>query len=253
MGHSKYNRCQSSKMADKSTHVKDIYLPGETVSLTKEDESSIDKIYLGPGLRKYGKEILVSKPGVMQKKKNPTTYWIDCHQKRYVPIRGDNVIGIVVNKLGDYFKVQIGSSEEASLSSLAFQGATKKNKPNVQIGDLIFAKLLIASIDMEPELVCVNSFGESAGLGILPANGFMFTVPLHHIRKILNPKCSLMKNLGRGISFEVAVGMNGRIWIKAKTLKQTMTVAKVISLAEHMDNEEINKLCKKSLDKLAGF
>jgi len=62
-----------------------------------------------------------------------------------------------------------------------------------------------------------------------------------------------MKNLGRGISFEVAVGMNGRIWIKAKTLKQTMTVAKVISLAEHMDNEEINKLCKKSLDKLAGF
>ena len=80
--HSKYNRCQFSKMADKSTHVKDIYLPGETVSLTKEDESSIDKIYLGPGLRKYGKEILVSKPGVMQKKKNPTTYWIDCHQKR---------------------------------------------------------------------------------------------------------------------------------------------------------------------------
>jgi len=240
-------------MADRSTHVKEILLPGETVCLSKEDESSIDKIYLGPGLRKYGKEILVSKPGVLRKKKNPTTYWIDCHQKRYVPTRGDNVIGVVVNKLGDYFKVQIGSSEEASLSSIAFQGATKKNKPNVQIGDLVFAKLLIASIDMEPELVCVNSFGESSGLGLLSSNGFMFTVPLHHIRKILNPQCTLMKNLGKGISLEVAIGMNGRIWVKAKTMKQTVTVARVICLSEHLDNDEINRLCKKSLDKLTGF
>merc|ERR1711928_1323 len=236
-----------------STHVNEILLPGETVLLSKEDESSVDKIYLGPGLRKYGKEILVSKPGVLRKKKNPNTYWIDCHQKRYIPTRGDNVIGVVVNKLGDYFKVQIGSSEEASLSSIAFQGATKKNKPNVQIGDLVFAKLLIASIDMEPELVCVNSFGESAGLGLLPPNGFMFTVPLHHIRKILNPKCLLMKNLGKGIPFEVAIGMNGRIWVKAKTMKQTVSVARIICLAEHMDNEEISRLCKKSLDKSVGL
>jgi hypothetical protein len=52
-----------------------------------------------------------------------------------------------------------------------------------QIGDLVFAKLLIASIDMEPELVCVNSLGENVGLGVLSTSGFLFTVPLHHIRK----------------------------------------------------------------------
>ena len=52
-----------------------------------------------------------------------------------------------------------------------------------QIGDIVFAKLLNASVDMEPELVCVNSLGESAGLGQLASNGFVFTVPLHHIRK----------------------------------------------------------------------
>jgi len=74
-------------MAGTSTHVNEILLPGETVLLSKEDESSVDKIYLGPGLRKYGKEILVSKPGVLRKKKNPNTYWIDCHQKRVNPQR----------------------------------------------------------------------------------------------------------------------------------------------------------------------
>ena len=104
---------------------------------------------------------------------------------QYVPVRGENVIGIVTNKLGDSFKVHIGSHEEASLSGIAFQGATKKNRPNLLIGDVIFAKLLNASVDMEPELICVNSLGESAGLGCLSSSGFLFAVPLHHIRKYL--------------------------------------------------------------------
>lgn len=65
-----------------TTHVNDIYLPGDSVSLTKEEEDSEAKIILGPGLRKYGKQIFVTKPGVLRTKPSPTTYWIDCHHKR---------------------------------------------------------------------------------------------------------------------------------------------------------------------------
>jgi hypothetical protein len=35
---------------------------------------------------------------------------------------------------------------------------------------------------MEAELVCVDSYGKKAGLGVL-AGGFMFTVPLHTVRQ----------------------------------------------------------------------
>lgn len=75
--------CQVSKMATKefTTRVNEAYMPGDSVRLGKDDESS-EKIILGPGLRKYGKEILVTKPGILRTKSTPTTYWIDCHHKR---------------------------------------------------------------------------------------------------------------------------------------------------------------------------
>jgi hypothetical protein len=41
--------------------------------------------------------------------------------------------------------VCLPNSEPASLSYLAFEGATKKNKPVVNPGDVVYAKLLVAS------------------------------------------------------------------------------------------------------------
>ena len=37
-------------------------------------------------------------------------------------------------------RVDIGTSEAASLSYLAFEAATKKNRPNVNIGDVVYSK-----------------------------------------------------------------------------------------------------------------
>lgn len=52
---------------------------------------------------------------------------------QYVPAKGESVIGVVTAKSGDIFKVDFGGSEQASLSYLAFEGATKRNRPNVQV------------------------------------------------------------------------------------------------------------------------
>ena len=37
--------------------------------------------------------------------------------------------------------MDIGTAEPASLSYLAFEGATKRNRPNVSVGDLVYAKV----------------------------------------------------------------------------------------------------------------
>ena len=71
--------------------------------------------------------------------------------------------------------------------------------------------------------------------------------------RLLNPDCTLLKSLGKGIPFEIAVGLNGRIWIKAKSVNQTLALARAISLSEHMNKEEMNKLCRQFLDRQAGF
>ena len=98
------------------------------------------------------------------------------------------MVGVVIGKAGDSFRVDIGSSEPASLSFLAIEGATKKNKPDVKVGDVVYAKLLVASRDMEPQLVCVDGYDKKAGMGVLDGRGFMFSVPLHLVRRLLAPR-----------------------------------------------------------------
>ncbi len=119
-----------------------VVLPGEVVpDIPEEGEAGTEgatrrKVLLGPGLRREGSsDVVVSKAGVLRRKTvagegggGGEVFWVDVHSRRYVAARGENVIGVVTNKAGDFFRVDIGVSETASLSYLAFEGATKKNR-----------------------------------------------------------------------------------------------------------------------------
>lgn len=72
---------------------------------------------------------------------------------RYIPRAGDRVLGTVTNRLGDYFRVDIGSADLALLNFLSFDGATKRNRPNVNIGDLIYGQIILTSKHIEPEVI----------------------------------------------------------------------------------------------------
>ena len=48
-------------------------------------------------------------------------------------MKEEKVIGIITNRGSDSYKVDIGGAMPASLPSLSFEGATKKNKPNLQV------------------------------------------------------------------------------------------------------------------------
>lgn len=153
------------------------------------------------------------------------------------------MVGIVTQKSGDIYKVDVGGSEQATLSYLAFEGATKKNRPDLQVGDVVYAKMLVASKDMEPELVCVDSQGKENELGVLSSDGMVFTCSLSLVRKLLNPECPLFRILGRSQAYELAAGMNGRIWIKARSVQETIAAANAILAAEYTLPSEMQKLC----------
>lgn len=71
--------------------------------------------------------------------------------------------------------------------------------------------------------------------------------------RILSPQCPLIKLLGENIAFEVAVGMNGRIWVRAKTIDNTIAVVNAISSCEFMDNTQIRTMVNRLTNALAGF
>ncbi|TSQ35295.1 Exosome complex component RRP40 [Bagarius yarrelli] len=226
-----------------------VVLPGDVFRFngsSVEEDSNIkaEKMVCGPGLRRNGDEILACKSGILRHKQ-PSMYWIDCQQKRYVPVKGESVIGIVTAKSGDIFKVDVGGSEQASLSYLAFEGATKRNRPNVQVGDLVYAQFIIANKDMEPELVCIDSCGRANGMGVFGAEGFLFKVSLGLARRLLSPQSEIVKDLEKIFPFEMVVGLNGRVWVKAKSIQQTLIVANLLESCENMTAQQRQALFKR--------
>lgn len=219
-------------------------MPGDIVSEVQA-AAATKKVILGPGLRKYNDQVVACKAGIL-KSRTPNIYWIDSYQKRYVPSRGETVIGIVTQKSGDIFRVDIGASEPACLSYLAFEGATKKNRPDVNVGDLVFAKMLIANKDFESELICVNSLGKKDKLGVL-AGGFVFNCSVNLVRRLLNESGTLCRAIQREIQvpMEIVVGMNGRVWLNARNVRDVIAVGTAILAAETISDEEVASMCQK--------
>lgn len=114
-----------------------------------------------------------------------------------------------------------------------------------QIGSLLYARVSLAHKDMEPELECFDAqtrkaegFGELKGgfmvrcslkmcrlcvVHVLPSNNKNLT-----FSRLLDPKHFLLPFLGARFPLEAAVGMNGRVWISAKEVKQTIAIARCI-------------------------
>lgn len=222
-----------------------VVFPGDVV---REIKSVKGLTILGPGLKRNESErdtLRVTRAGKLQFKP-PNIYWVNHDQKRYIPKRGDLVVGVIVKKSGDSLKVDISSSEQASLSMLAFEGATKKQKPDVQLGDVIYGRLLNAHKEMEPELVCVDSYFKAGKLGPLSNDGFIISTSLSLVERLLDADCPILDALGKVFPYEIAIGMNGRIWINARTSKDILTVIRCFEAAEVHDDQVIVELCKQS-------
>ncbi|KAJ1532002.1 hypothetical protein ONE63_000636 [Megalurothrips usitatus] len=222
--------------------VGDTVLPGDDVTgAVRRGAGDASRTVLGPGLRRTGGQVVVSRPGVLRMPKN-NVFMVDAYQKRYIPVKEEHVVGVVTNTSSDVFRVDIGASATASLSYLDFEHATKKNRPNIQNGDVVYAKLSAAGRDMEPELVCVDAHGKAGKLGKLE-DGFLINCSLNLIRKLLSPNCPLLQALGQKWPYECAFGMNGKVWIKARSIKETIAIGNAIYESENMNNDEIKKMC----------
>lgn len=223
--------------------VNSVVTPGDLI--TQQCASQVgenDRIKLGPGLQHHSHDVIVTKAGILRHEK-PNTFWVDSHQKRYVPSKGENVIGVVMGKVGDAYKVDIGSSDYAMLHNLSFEGASKRNKPNLLNGDIVYGRLVSANRDMEPEMSCIDpASGKANGMGQVSAAGILMTVSLNLIRKILSKDCILLPELGKCFKFEAIIGMNGKIHISSITENHIIAIMNVITASEYLTNEQIKVL-----------
>ena len=80
-------------------------LPGDDV--TAEVSGFRKRIELGLGLEQKGEKVLCKVAGVLRYRA-PTHYWVeDVNRKHYYPREGDQVVGIIEDRSGESYKVNV--------------------------------------------------------------------------------------------------------------------------------------------------
>lgn len=91
-------------------------------------------------------------------------------------------------------------------------------------------------------MVCINSAtGKADGFGELKG-GYIIDVTLAYARMLFYEGGPVLKALGELISFEIAIGLNGKIWINADDILSTWKVAKCV---EHGQFWHVNEAADK--------
>ena len=122
-----------------------VVLPGDTVVSLEGHEGTVR---VGVGLIATGapsSAIVATKAGVVEhaalrrSQGGGDRYQVLNHQKKYTPAQGDSVLGVVIEKHGESYSVDIGGPHRAALSGIAFEGASRRNRPHLEVGSLVRA------------------------------------------------------------------------------------------------------------------
>lgn len=219
-----------------ATHI----FPGEHLSYTCEDGSTLQRHETGLMCQKN--EYIATRMGrLVMLGKRP---FVKTFSRKYWPVVGDAVIGQIMVRHAEGYKVDLGGQRPAQLAALAFEHATRKNRPNLQVGALVYARVSEADKDMEPDIECLDAaqgFGELKGgyliRGLLPC----------FCKTILEPNHPLLSTLGAAIPFEVAIGLNGRLWIHSAHVGITIVLARIIQMCQGLNNEQIVHICHQAI------
>lgn len=152
----------------------------------------------------------------------------------YNPSIGDVVLGTVTNKTADFYKIDINTYANALLNTIDFEGASKKNKPNLNNGDLVFAKVYKTNKFDAPLVTCISGNGKSWSSGEAEfgpvKSGHLFKVPLKYVQLYVFLSETLISRIYDAVDFEHYIGMNGFIWINSSSVKNILKIKEIFLL-----------------------
>ncbi|KKA31212.1 hypothetical protein TD95_000821, partial [Thielaviopsis punctulata] len=236
-------------------------LPGDHVDLNAFPRNEKKPLRLGPGLKVDPPSTLIpTVAGALLSDPRKNLVWVEQGAGRYIASAGDLVIGTVQRSAGDIYIVSLSDyTLAATLHNLSFEGATKKTRPQLAPGALVYARVSGAHRYMDAELECVSaSTGKADGLGPL-TGGMVFGISLGMARRLLMPKVVqdgkmiVLEELGAGgVAFETAVGRNGKLWVASERMAIVIAVGRAVveTDEQNLDVKAQKKLVRRILEEL---
>ncbi|KAJ4457982.1 putative exosome complex exonuclease RRP40 [Paratrimastix pyriformis] len=211
-----------------------VVLPGDVVSMVAPG------LRIGAGLIQMGSQITATKAGLLRQKRH-NHYVVETSQKRYIPCLEDYVVGVIRFRRGkeEEYDVDINAYTSASLPVTGFEGATRKNMAPLTPGTLVYGRVTFANKHMDPAITCMGPAGKASGFGVL-RGGHYFACTTALCRSLLAPDCYLLHMLGQLIPFEIAVGINARVWVNTGSVRDTILLREAILSSEGLDPPQID-------------
>jgi len=222
------------------------------------------KLGSGLSLSPTTQTIRATQPGELLLR--PNACFVRCNKRRYIPKPNDNVVGIVEERFaGEFFRVNVFGTHPAILHYLDFEGATKRNRPNLQPGTVVYARVLSTDRDVDPVLSCKVEAGSGASrkdwmtdegtYGVLkPKLGAVANVvrcSMGLTRGLLEPENAVLSEMGkRGMAFEVAVGVNGAVWVSAMRVEEVVLICNAVMNSEVMEEDKVRKMVKELMERM---
>lgn len=225
--------------------------PGDTIAAVP----STGVIKVDSAIHRVGQQLRASLAGV--RKANEKRFSVQSCSKRYSARESDRVIGVVSGAVlvlllvgsrqptrwyvttqpraacfSDEYKLDIKGPCHATLPALAFEAATKRNRPKLDVGDIVLCCITRAIPTMEPEASCVDIHGKADGMG--PLNGgYCFDTTTSHCQKLWG-KPHELEYVDRSQAGEVAIGLNGRVWVNSDSPGHTAAIVKLLKACERL-------------------
>ena len=243
-----------------STFTERVVLPGDDVTPFLAAVLTAPAVRAGQGLLQGADgRVRACRAGVLAHLP-PDRFFVLSSHRRFVPAVGDTVVGVVQDKLAEHYRVRLHGTALAHLPLLAFDGATKRNKPDLAPGALVFARVASCSKHMAPELTCAAPPGAGpkkdwvTGQGVFGElhGGRLVHASLGLARRLLDPGCALLAALARAFPFEVAVGVNGLVWLAAAEDAQADAAAEAVAAAEGLDEAGCDAAARAAIERAAS-
>ena len=216
-----------------------VVLPGDVVlpQLPKEGIIQMGSGVFVSDSGPDGREVVANQAGIVKEEQDGdsgrTSIWVLSRQKLYSPSVGDAVVGTVVHRYTEHYEVDIDSTYTALLPILAFENASKRNRPMLREGDVVYGRVVHVDTGIPRCILhCSDASGKSSGYGPLynssqtstNKRGMLYRISTMYAREILlqssaagHDGMGILHILGTRIPFEIAIGMNGLFWITSNS------------------------------------
>jgi len=240
------------KSSMKMTTASTIVLPGQTLTPDQLPQTTSSRtLTLGPGLLfTPPSTITTTIAGTLTTDTRKNALWIESlNSGRYMPSVGDLVIGTIHHSSTDTYHVALTPHTSfALLGQLSFESATKKTRPQLNSGNIVYARVAKTDKWADVELECVSAAtGKSDGLGPLKG-GMLFHVSLGLARRLMmgagKGGVVLLEEIGEKIRFEVAIGRNGVVWINAGSVADVVRIGRIL---KETDEKGLDVVAQKKL------